>query len=43
MGVKNEVNWGKSIYSEVILVIYDKYWGNIQFQSILNHIEPNKL
>ena len=30
MGTKGEVNWGKSIDSDDILIIYDKSWGNIQ-------------
>lgn len=40
MGTKGEVNWGKSIYSDDLLIIYKKHWGNIQFQSILHHLEP---
>ena len=40
--LKMRFNGGKSIYSDDILIIYDEYWGNIQFQSILHHKEPKK-
>ena len=49
MGTKGEVNWGKSIYSDDILIIYDKSWGNIQFYShfiatkLTSDIEPFRL
>ena len=42
MGVKNEVNGGKLISSGVTMIIYDKYWANIQFQSILDLVESKK-
>ena len=42
MGVKNEVNGGKLISSGVTMIIYDKYWANIQFQFILDLVESKK-
>ena len=41
MGLKNEVNGGKLISSGVTMIIYDKYWTYIQFQSILDLTAKN--
>ena len=42
MGVKNEVNGGKLISSGVTMIIYDKYWTYIQFQSILDLVKSKR-
>ena len=43
MGGKIEVNGRKLISSGVAMIIYDKYWANIQFQSILDLVESKNI
>ena len=39
-GYENEDNSGKSILYGVIFIFYDEYRGNMQFQLILQYVEP---
>ena len=39
-GYKNEDNSGKSILYGAIFIFYDEFRGDMQFQLILQYVEP---
>ena len=41
--MKYEDNCEKSMLSGVVLIIYDEFKGNMQFQSILQYLEPENV